>query len=177
MTDFYKTLNLQGSSIGNHEFDFGPAFLDNYLATKGSPSLAANLLSETGETSFLPNTKETEIYDLDGIKLGVIGLSTLETPQSTSGFSSSDPEIRFPDYQFIDYKDVVIKKAQELRDRGANAVVIVSHVGNRCPQNSTYDVRTNETEQEACDPDDEIIKLLDSLPEGTVDGVVEGHRH
>ena len=28
-----------------------------------------------------------------------------------------------------------------------------------------------------CSPDDEISQLIDSLPEGTVDGIVQGHRH
>lgn len=63
-----------------------------------------------------------------------------------------------------------------MKSQGANAVIIVSHVGNDCPQNSTYDLRTNETEQPPCQPD-EITALIDSLPEGTIDGVVQGHRH
>lgn len=45
MADFYNTLNLAGSSIGNHEFDFGPEFLYNYLEKKESPALAANVQS------------------------------------------------------------------------------------------------------------------------------------
>ena len=49
MADFYNTLNLAGSSIGNHEFDFGPDFLYNYLEKKDSPALAANVQSENGE--------------------------------------------------------------------------------------------------------------------------------
>ena len=49
MADFYNTLDLAGSSIGNHEFDFGPEFLFNYLKKKESPALAANLQSEIGE--------------------------------------------------------------------------------------------------------------------------------
>ena len=48
MNDFYNTLGLNGSSIGNHEFDFGFDFLQNYLKNKNSPALAANLQSEKG---------------------------------------------------------------------------------------------------------------------------------
>lgn len=34
MTDFYNMLDLKGSSLGNHEFDFGPEFLFPYLDKK-----------------------------------------------------------------------------------------------------------------------------------------------
>ena len=159
MDDFYNTLGLAGSSIGNHEFDFGPEFLFNYLEKKDSPALAANVQSETGKENFLPKQKATEMFDLGDVKIGVIGLSTLETPTSTSGFIDKI----FPEYKFLPYTDIVIEKSKELREQGANAVIVVSHVGNECPQNSTYDVRTNETEQKECDSD-EITKLIDSLP-------------
>ena len=115
------------------------ACIFNYLEKKASPALAANLQSETGEENFLPKQKPTEMYDLGGLKIGVIGLSTVETPTSTSGFI----ENLFPKYKFLPYTDIVLAKSQELRSQGANAVLIVSHVGNECPQNSTYDVRTN----------------------------------
>lgn len=45
MNDFFKQTNLKGSAIGNHEFDFGPSFLFNYLAGRQSPNLAANIKS------------------------------------------------------------------------------------------------------------------------------------
>lgn len=48
IADFYNVMNLSTSSIGNHEFDFGPDFLDNYLEKKDAPSLAANLQNEKG---------------------------------------------------------------------------------------------------------------------------------
>ena len=38
-----------------------------------------------------------------GIKIGIIGLVTLETPTSTSAFSKGD----FPLYQFLQYKRFV----------------------------------------------------------------------
>ena len=55
-------------------------------------------------------------------------------------------------------------------------MIITSHVGNDCPQNSTYDVRTAETPQAACNVD-ELTQLIDAIPEGTIDAIVSGHRH
>lgn len=34
MNDFYKIAGLKASSIGNHEFDFGPKFLIQYLKNR-----------------------------------------------------------------------------------------------------------------------------------------------
>jgi 2',3'-cyclic-nucleotide 2'-phosphodiesterase (5'-nucleotidase family) len=102
----------------------------------------------------------------------VIGLSTLETPATTSGFV----ENLFPDYKFLEYRDVVVKYSDELKSDGAEIILLVAHVGNDCPQNKTYDIRTAETPQEECPPD-EITNLIDVLPEGTIHGIVQGHRH
>lgn len=48
MNDFYNKIKVDGSSIGNHEFDFGPNFLFPYMNNRQAPNLAANLRSEKG---------------------------------------------------------------------------------------------------------------------------------
>ena len=63
-----------------------------------------------------------------------------------------------------------------MRKVGADAVLILSHVGNDCPQVLNYRVWTKDTLQNEC-PEDEITKLIDALPEGTIDAIVQGHRH
>jgi 2',3'-cyclic-nucleotide 2'-phosphodiesterase (5'-nucleotidase family) len=45
MNDFYAALEVDGSAIGNHEFDFGPNFLLPFMSGKDSPNLAANIRS------------------------------------------------------------------------------------------------------------------------------------
>lgn len=74
------------------------------------------------------------------------------------------------------YKNFVISESSKLKRNGANAVLILSHVGDACPLNLTYGIWTNSTSQPQC-PDDEMSNLINSLPEGTVHGVVQGHRH
>lgn len=48
------------------------------------------------------------MFDLGDVKIGVIGLSTLETPTATSGFIDHI----FPDYKFLPYTDIVIQKSK-----------------------------------------------------------------
>ena len=101
INDFFSQAGLNASSIGNHEFDFGSDFLFAFLRNRNSSNLVANLKSERGEPNFLPNQKASELFNLpNGIKIGVIGLATIETPITTAGFVSK----KFPPYQFLQYK-------------------------------------------------------------------------
>lgn len=54
-------------------------------------------------------------------------------------------------------------ESEKLRIAGANAVLVVSHVGDACPINLTYGNWTKETIQEEC-PMDEMSQLIKSLP-------------
>jgi 5'-nucleotidase len=172
ISDFLNEVDLKASALGNHEFDIGEEFLLDYLNSRNAPSLAANLFSEDGDPNFLPNQHSSQIYDLAGVKLGVIGLSTVETPTTTSGFSMK----RFPKYQFHEYPAITISEAAKLRAAGADIVIVLAHFGNKCTANRTYDVRTSETKQDSCESD-EVITFIDRLPEGTIDGILCGHRH
>ena len=97
MNDFFGLAQVNGSAIGNHEFDFGPSFLFPFMKAKDGPNLAANLRSELGKQEFLPGQKNSAMFSFaNGIKVGVIGLSTIETPETTAGFSSG----LFPKYRF-----------------------------------------------------------------------------
>ena len=78
MNDFYSAIGVEGSAIGNHEFDFGPGFLFPFMLAKRSPNLAANIKSETGQSNFMPNQQSSRMFKFaEGIKIGVIGLATL----------------------------------------------------------------------------------------------------
>ena len=75
---------------------------------KDSLSLSANLRSEKNEEDFLPNQKSTYLYDLGDVKIGVIGLTTMETKTSSSAFLDNS----FPNYKFLPYTDIVINKSK-----------------------------------------------------------------
>lgn len=98
MNDFFGLSEVQGSAIGNHEFDFGPTFLFPFMSAKDAPNIAANLRSETGVRDFLPKQVSSQIYAFaSGVKIGVIGLATTETPSTTAAFSKG----LFPKYKFL----------------------------------------------------------------------------
>jgi len=151
MNDFYDALELNGSAIGNHEFDFGPGFLLPFMSGKQAPNLAANIRSERGQDVFLPNQEISHLYEFtSGIRIGVIGLSTIETPTTTSAFNNG----LFPKYEFLQYLSIVEAESKKLRKKGANAVLLVTHVGDQCPLNLTYGIWTAQTQQNSCQKDD-----------------------
>ena len=173
ITEFFNTMMVNGSSIGNHEWDYGQEFLKDRLEEANWEYLAANIISnQTGKAGFLPNTKKAEIYKMGEINLGVIGLTTIETPFTTSG--------NLTNIKFAEYREVVIKLSTSLRKKGAHAVVLVSHAGMRCSNDPVekmiLSIRNHLTEQKECE-EDEIKVLLDTLDQGVVDAVIAGHVH
>lgn len=79
MTDFFNEVKVDGAAVGNHDLDFGRAFLEKFMQDrKDSLFLSANLESSTKGKDFLPHDKSTKIYTFkSGLKLGIIGLITL----------------------------------------------------------------------------------------------------
>ena len=62
---------------GNHEFDFGEAVYLKRMGEANFPIFAANL--RNGDGSMLPKHQDRAIFDLGGIKVGVVGLALAAT--------------------------------------------------------------------------------------------------
>jgi 5'-nucleotidase/UDP-sugar diphosphatase len=73
-------MNLMGydlSVLGNHEFDFGPAMLRTRVGQAKFPILSANV------QLLFKGVSPTRIVPVKGVRFGVIGLTTDETPTTT----------------------------------------------------------------------------------------------
>jgi 2',3'-cyclic-nucleotide 2'-phosphodiesterase (5'-nucleotidase family) len=100
---------------GNHEFDFGK---ENYLkltAAQSYPTFAANLRDAAGNP--LPGHKDSQIFELGGIKVGVIGTTYDPTPQL------SNPG----DLKFSSTMEALRREAKTLKSAGADILVGVVH--------------------------------------------------
>jgi 2',3'-cyclic-nucleotide 2'-phosphodiesterase (5'-nucleotidase family) len=121
----------------------------------------------------LANQKLSHLYTFkSGIKIGVIGLSTIYSAHTSTGFTSG----KFPAYKFLEYKDIIINESKHLKKSGANAVLVLGHLGNNCNTTNTNGNWTVDTKQDEC-TNDEASNLIESLPNGTIDGLLQGHRH
>jgi 5'-nucleotidase len=174
----YNELGYAAAAVGNHEFDFGPvgphsvareANEDPLGALKHNASLAhfpflsANLKEKSsGQTPSW--CKRSIIVETGGVRIGIVGLSTPDTPNVTTPANVAA-------LTFGDPVAATVTEAADLRARGADAVIVIAHMGGRCTDvNDVHDVQSCESEQEA-------MRFLHALPGGTIDAYFAGHTH
>lgn len=76
--DVLNALELGATAAGNHEFDTGyPDLVDRIAPYSEFPILGANVY-DAGTTD--PALPEYELFDVEGLTIGVIGVVTAETP-------------------------------------------------------------------------------------------------
>ncbi|NVO16162.1 MAG: bifunctional metallophosphatase/5'-nucleotidase [Rhodoplanes sp.] len=100
---------------GNHEFDFGKAVFLKRMAEARFPLLAANLRAP-GD-ALVPGFQDHRIVDVDGVKIGIVGLTYDDTPRA------SNPE----DLAFRPSVETLKSEAAAVRREGADFVVAVVH--------------------------------------------------
>ncbi len=170
-----NAIGVNAAAVGNHEFDFGLEALKVRMSEAKYPYLAANILEKsTGQMPAFPNTFRHLLLTPGGrLKVGVIGLSTLETPTTTR------PEF-VASLEFSNLRESTLREAEALRKEGAQLILVLAHVGLKCNSgrvNSNSIFHKPSDPQGDCDPKEELVSFLNSLPEGAVDAVVSGHSH
>jgi 2',3'-cyclic-nucleotide 2'-phosphodiesterase (5'-nucleotidase family) len=175
----YDALRYDAVTLGNHEFDYGPVGPSSTPRGKGDdprgalkarakeatfPFLTANIVDGVTDRPLdYPNFHPTVLLTKkDGVKVGLIGISTEDTPKTTIA-------VNFAGLKVLPPAPVVEARARELRAQGANLVVVLAHAGGKC---LTYG-----DDDRSCDENQEIMRLANALPEGTVDAIVAGHTH
>ncbi len=122
MLEVMGLMGYQASAIGNHEFDFGLDNLKDKVQTSKYPYLAANITYQSsGKPLSDLGVKPFTLLDLDGLSVGVIGLSTAATAYT------ANPAI-VSGLKFGDYAAALTQAAGEARKEGAQMVVLVSHL-------------------------------------------------
>ena len=100
---------------GNHEFDFGKDVFLKRMAELEVPKLAANLRAADG--SKLAGFEDTRILDINGVKIGIIGVS------------SDDAKVKSSpgDLQLSDAVKAAFEARRKLKEAGAEFFVVVGH--------------------------------------------------
>ncbi|MEN8121174.1 MAG: bifunctional UDP-sugar hydrolase/5'-nucleotidase [Bacteroidota bacterium] len=118
-----EVMNLMGydaAAIGNHEFDFTADTLNKRLQQMNFPLLSANI-TEKSSGNIPAFAKPYIIRESSGVKVGIIGLSSLSTPFTT-----------FPayveDYEFTSYSDAIDKYAPLVKNEGADIIIVIGHI-------------------------------------------------
>jgi 5'-nucleotidase len=121
MIAVWNLIGLDFAVFGNHEFDFGPEVLRERVKESRFTWLATNVIDKkTGKT--FAETPPYVIREIGGVKIGFFGLLTPDTAQ----FSSVGPDVEFRD-PCETAKTVV----PEMRGKGAQVVVAITHLAMR----------------------------------------------
>lgn len=120
MVEVMNKMGYDAAAIGNHEFDFKVDTLNKRLQQMNFPLLSANIV-EKGTENIPAFAKPYIIKEAAGIKIGIIGLSSLSTPHTT-----------FPDYvadyEFTPYAEAIDKYAPMAQNEGAEIIIIIGHI-------------------------------------------------
>ena len=149
VVDAFNALGVAAAAIGNHEFDFGLPVLLERMKQARYPMLAANVFKK-GTRERPEWAAPSALLDVRGLKVGVIGLATVDTPTVTNPLIVADLE-------FVPGGPVAAQEADALRARGATVVIVTAHAGPFPPGN-------------------EIQRIAEAVA-GKVDAIVSGHHH
>ncbi len=176
----YNALRYDAVTIGNHEFDYGPAGEATFARNPGDdprgalrararearyPFLTANIVeSDGGANVSWENVRPDVTLTVAGVRVGVIGVSTESTPHTTLS-------VNFRGLAMRPLAETIRARAERLRREGAQAVIVLAHAGGACRNFE------NPHALDSCDAHEEIFEVANALPEGAVDAIVAGHTH
>lgn len=176
----YNALGYAASAVGNHEFDYGPVgpltapqlpgddprgALKARTAEARFPFLSANIIdTATGRAVEWPNVRPSTVVTVAGVRVGIVGLATVETLSATLSANAVGLSI-------APLAETLTREARAVRAAGATIVIAVAHAGGRC------DAFDDPADLSSCVADSEIFTVARALPRGLVDVIVAGHRH
>ena len=137
--------------LGNHEFNFGMKALDEILKDIKAKKLTANFYYKKNDKRYID---ATTVIEKDGVKLGIIGLST---PMSAK-FEEDTGNLK--DMKFTSPTEEARTQVEKLKEKGVDAIIVIAHMGidneNKIPDTGMRDV----------------INAVDGI-----DVVIAGHMH
>ncbi len=134
--DVYRTMGYNAATFGNHEFDWGQTVLNDRIAQAEAPAtadespmqmVAANITKKdaSGACTWEPfNASVTpyEVFTVAGsVRVGVIGVGSIETPYITIASATDGMCFRDPAESILHYYDAL--------DAASDVIVVLSHNG------------------------------------------------
>lgn len=113
-----NALKYDAMTPGNHDFNYGYERLLELREKSNFPFISANIKTEKGENLL----DEYIIKEIDGIKVGIFGLSTPETtyktnPKNVEGLVFEDPS------------EIAAKMVEKLKEEKADVIIALGHLG------------------------------------------------
>jgi 2',3'-cyclic-nucleotide 2'-phosphodiesterase (5'-nucleotidase family) len=120
MVEVMNEMQYDAAAIGNHEFDFKIEELKKRVEQSNFPFLSANIREKN--TGKIPDFATPFIIKkIEGVVIGIIGLTTTSTPLTT-----------FPthvaDYKFIPYSTALKEIVPQAKEAGSELLIVIGHI-------------------------------------------------
>ena len=111
------------ATLGNHEFDKGPALLQGAIEYANFPILCANMQSNTNSLTTLPGS--ITLKTRNGVKCFITGVVT--------NYDNGHPEGSDEDFADLNFSDPMEAAKSELKQHRADASIsiLLSHMGDK----------------------------------------------
>ena len=154
VTDVFNSIGIKYSALGNHEFDWGDEHLVSWQQEGNFKFLASNVYDRrTGKP--VEWAEPYAVEEIDGIKVGFVGIATPETAVKTK------PE-NVKNYEFKDPSEAAQVWIDHLRNvEKVDVVIALTHIGSIQDQNGVIT-------GEAADLANNVKGL---------DGIISSHTH
>lgn len=150
IVNLMKLAGYDAMTPGNHDFNYGYERLVELAeiakeGENGFPILSANTI-KGNDTLMVPNT----IKEVDGVKIGIFGLTTQETayktnPNNVIGITFRDPI------------ETAKEQVKELKEKGADIIIALAHIG--------------------LDESSQVVSTMIADSVDGIDVIIDGHSH
>jgi 5'-nucleotidase len=117
--EWMNEAGFTADALGNHNFDAGLDRLNEQVEAAEFDYLAANLDDPQGE---LDDVAPYEVYEVDGVKIGVVGVTNPEAPELVTPGNFGSIEVTDP-------VEAAERARKEARKEGARTFVALTHMG------------------------------------------------
>jgi 2',3'-cyclic-nucleotide 2'-phosphodiesterase (5'-nucleotidase family) len=121
VTDAFKQIRFDAITLGNHDFSWGQDGLKYMMEGLDTPVLGANI-TKTADGKVMDGIEPYIIKEMKGVKVAVIGLNT---PDIAHFIDESKRE----GLEFKDGAETLEKFLPEVKSKGADIVIVLSHLG------------------------------------------------
>ena len=184
--DFFNFIGLNGTTLGNNDYNYPREWIEKKIKDADYPFLVNNIneKNKIKKNGILGANHETShLYDIkigkqDHIKIGVIGITIKKRGQEDKQFYDIGNKYTWDNIIFEKYSTNLKSEATKLRNKGANAVLVLCSIGLNCSEieNKTSELKIYNKSyiQPKCSKNSIIYKLLNNTEAGVIDGIIAG---
>ena len=186
--DFLNTIGLNGTTLGNHEYLYKRKYIENRIKRAKFPYLINNIrdnINNKTENALGNNQEKSHLYEIklennDIIKIGVIGI-TMHIGKDKRFYNVGNRQT-WDNISFESYYYNLEEESKKLKGKGANAIILLSHIGLECHninETSKINMYTKYIKQSECKHDGNslLYNFIKGLKTGIIDAIIGGDTH